>query len=142
VLANHGLLLRAAGERQQAQIEMEDALLAMTGMVGTDHPWTLGRALNAAAARNFAGDPESAAELSRTTGDHAALRLGREHPLTLSCRIALATDLRNLRRHQEADKAEEEALAALSATLGPQHPHTMAARSRTRPYWDFEPLSS
>jgi tetratricopeptide (TPR) repeat protein len=141
-LANHGLLLRAAGERQQSQIEIEDALIGMTRAVGAEHPWTLGCALNASGARNFAGDPESAAELSRATGEKAAERLGRHHPLTLSCRIALATDLRNLRRRQEADKIEEEALAALSATVGPQHPHTVAARSRTRPYWDFEPFSS
>ena len=65
---NHGLILRSAGERQQSQIEIEDALDLMTRAVGPDHSWTLGCALNATAARNFAGDPESAAELSRTTG--------------------------------------------------------------------------
>ncbi len=141
-LGNHGLVLRAAGERQQAQIEVEEALDRMTRAVGSDHYWTLGCALNAAAARNFGGDPESAADLSRLTGDRAAARYGAEHPLTLSCRVALATDLRNLRRRQEADKIEEEALAALARTLGPQHPHTVSARSRTRPYWDFEPFSA
>ncbi|WP_328916016.1 MULTISPECIES: FxSxx-COOH system tetratricopeptide repeat protein [unclassified Streptomyces] len=141
-LANHALLLRSAGERQQSQIEAEDALIAMTRAVGELHPWTLACALNVAAARNLGGDPESAAELSRTTADRAAARLGRNHPLTLSCRIALATDLRNLRRRQEADKIEEEALSALTRTLGPQHHHTVSARSRTRPYWDFEPFSS
>ncbi|WP_225846317.1 FxSxx-COOH system tetratricopeptide repeat protein [Streptomyces sp. HPF1205] len=140
-LANHGLLLRAAGERQQSQIEMEDALVAMTRAVGPDHPWTLGCAVNVSGARNFAADPDSAAELSRATGDKAAAVLGKQHPLTLTCRIALASDLRNLRRRQEADKIEEEALAALASTLGPQHPHTLAARSRTRPYWDFEAFS-
>jgi tetratricopeptide (TPR) repeat protein len=140
-LANHGLLLRAAGERRQSQIEVEDALIAMTRAVGADHPWTLGCALNVSAARNFAGDPESAAELSRATGEQAAVRLGANHPLTLSSRIALAGDLRLLRKRQEADRVEEEALAALAATLGPQHSHTVAARGRTRPYWDFEPFS-
>jgi tetratricopeptide (TPR) repeat protein len=141
-LANHGLLLRAAGERQQSQLQVEAALSAMTGAVGADHPWTLACALNAAAARNFAGDPENAADLSRRTAGTAAARLGRNHPLTLSCRIALATDLRNLRKRQEADKIEEEALAALATTLGAQHPHTVSARSRTRPYWDFEPFTT
>ncbi|WP_335977228.1 MULTISPECIES: FxSxx-COOH system tetratricopeptide repeat protein [Streptomycetaceae] len=141
-LANHGLLLRAAGERQQSQIEVEDALAAMSRVVGEEHPWTLGCALNVAAARNFAGDPEGAAELSRITADRAAARLGKDHPLSLSCRVALATDLRNLRRRPEADKVEEEALEALARTLGPQHPHTISGRSRSRPYWDFEPFSS
>ncbi|MDX6354411.1 MAG: hypothetical protein QOF98_1314, partial [Streptomyces sp.] len=110
--------------------------------VGADHPWTLGCALNVTGARNFAGDPESAAELSRATAERAAARLGKDHPLTLSCRVALASDLRNLRKRQEADKVEEEALEALSATLGPQHAHTLSARSRTRPHWDFEPFST
>ena len=92
----------------------------MTRAVGADHPWTLGCALNAAGARNFAGDPESAAELSRATGDTGRrARLGGHHPLTLSCRIALATDLRNLRQRQEADKIEEEALAALAGDPRP-----------------------
>jgi tetratricopeptide (TPR) repeat protein len=142
VLGNHGLVLRAAGERQQSQIEIEDSLTAMIRAVGPDHPWSLGCALNATGARNFAGDPESAAELSRTTAERAVGSLGKNHPLSLSCRIALATDLRNLRKRPEADKIEEEALAALSHTLGAQHPHTVAARSRSRPYWDFEPFSS
>jgi len=52
--------------------------------------------------------------------------------------IALAADLRALRKRQEADKIEEEALAGLVSTLGPTHVHTQAARSRTRPFWDFE----
>ncbi|WP_031522428.1 FxSxx-COOH system tetratricopeptide repeat protein [Streptomyces sp. NRRL F-5123] len=142
ILGNHGLILRAAGERQQSQLAIEGALVTMTAAVGDDHPWTLGCAMNATAARNFAGDPEGAADLARRTADRATAALGKEHPLTLSCRIALATDLRNLRRRPEADKVEEEALAILSSTLGPQHPHTVAARSRTRPYWDFEPFST
>jgi DNA-directed RNA polymerase specialized sigma24 family protein len=119
---------------------VEEALAAMTRALGADHPWTLGCALNASAARNLAGEPENAADLSHDTAVRAAARLGPRHPLTLSCRIAYATDLRNLRRRHEADKIEEEALAALAATLGPQHPHTVSARSRTRPHWDFEPF--
>lgn len=144
LLGNHGLMLRAAGERQQSLLETEEALTLMTRAVGPGHPWTLACALNAAAARNFAGDPESAADLSRDTAAAAAASpaLGPRHPLTLDCQIALATDLRNLRRRQEADKLEEEALATLSRTLGPQHPLTAAARARSRPHWDFEPFSS
>ncbi|MCE0446250.1 hypothetical protein LT493_20315 [Streptomyces tricolor] len=26
----------------------------------------------------------------------------------------------------------------LTRTLGAQHPHTLSARQRVRPYWDFE----
>ncbi|RKN06483.1 FxSxx-COOH system tetratricopeptide repeat protein [Streptomyces radicis] len=139
-LGNHALVLRAAGERQQALLLNEECLADMTAALGPDHPWTLGIALNASAGRNLEGDLEGAAELSRDTGRRAAAFLGPRHPMHLSCQIALATDLRGLRQRQEADKIEEEALAGLIATLGSQHVHTVTARSRVRPYWDFEPL--
>jgi tetratricopeptide (TPR) repeat protein len=138
--SNHALVLRGAGERQQAQVLVEEALVDMSTAVGPDHPWTLGTALNVTASRNLAGDAEGAAELSADTVRRSAESLGAEHPLTLSCRVALASDLRALRKHREAEKVEEEALAALAATLGGQHVHTVSARSRTRPFWDFEPL--
>ncbi|MEU4208961.1 hypothetical protein AB0F13_02965 [Streptomyces sp. NPDC026206] len=41
--------------------------------------------------------------------------------------------------HEEAGKVEADALQRLTRTLGAQHPHTLAARQRVRPYWDFEP---
>lgn len=65
--------------------------------------------------------------------------LGRTHPLTLSARIAYAADLRGLRDRRQAEKVEQEALSDLDSTLGSKHPHTVSARSRNRPYWDFEP---
>jgi hypothetical protein len=34
---------------------------------------------------------------------------------------------------------EAEALERLTRSLGAQHHHTLAARQRTRPYWDYEP---
>ncbi|WP_437071936.1 hypothetical protein [Streptomyces sp. enrichment culture] len=34
---------------------------------------------------------------------------------------------------------EAHALQALTRTLGPDHPHTVSARHRARPHWDFEP---
>lgn len=136
--ANHGLVLRAAGERQQSHAVLERALNGMAHAVGPSHPWTLGCALNVGGARSLAGEPEEAAELGRDTAARAVQMLGPVHPLTLSCQIALAADLRALRKRQEADKIEEEALAGLVSTLGPTHVHTQAARSRTRPFWDFE----
>ncbi|CAM5320172.1 tetratricopeptide repeat protein [Streptomyces tanashiensis] len=98
----------------------------------------LGCALNAGAARNFNGRVHDAAELSRDTLRRARHTLGNEHPLTLSCQVALATDLRGLRETEEAGKLEEDALLTLTRTLGAQHPHTLSARQRNRPYWDFE----
>ncbi|GAA2244194.1 ATP-binding protein [Streptomyces ruber] len=140
--ANHALILRSVGERDHALALIEQALVDMTAAVGENHPWTLGCAVNAAALRNLVGDPESAAELSRTTVTRAIESLGRTRPLTLTARIALAADLRALRDRRQAEKIEQEALSDLEATLGDQHVHTIAARSRTRPYWDFEPQAT
>ncbi|MEV1008104.1 FxSxx-COOH system tetratricopeptide repeat protein [Streptomyces sp. NPDC049881] len=137
---NHALVLRAAGERQQSLLINEECLADMTAALGADHPWTLGVALNASAGRNLEGDVEGAADLSRDTARRAAAVLGRTHPLYLSAQVAHATDLRGLRQRDEADKVEEEALSGLISTLGSQHVHTVSARSRVRPYWDFEPL--
>lgn len=66
--------------------------------------------------------------------------LGDGHPLTLSCQVALAADLRAAREQEEAGKLEEDGLLALTRTVGGQHPQTISARQRTRPYWDFEPF--
>ncbi|MFD8822841.1 FxSxx-COOH system tetratricopeptide repeat protein [Streptomyces sp. NPDC059605] len=137
--ANHALILRNVGERDQAHALLEQALADMTRAVGEHHPWTLGCAINASALRNLVGDPESAAALTDAVGTRATEVLGRLHPLTLSARIAHAADLRGLRERQRADKVETEALEDLRATLGDQHVHTVSARSRNRPYWDFEP---
>ncbi|RKN40454.1 FxSxx-COOH system tetratricopeptide repeat protein [Streptomyces hoynatensis] len=137
---NHALVLRAIGERQQSHMLTEECLADMSAALGLDHPWTLGVALNAAAGRNLEGDVEGAAELSRETVRRAGAVLGRTHPLYLSSQVALATDLRGLRRRREADKVEEEALSGLISSLGSQHAHTISARARVRPYWDFEPL--
>ena len=137
--SNHGLVLRAAGEREQSQHLLEESLTEMTAAVGPDHPWTLGTALNVTASRSLAGDAEAAAELSADTARRSAGRLGATHPLTLSCQVALAADLRDLHKNQEADETERQALAALAETLGDDHVHTLSARARTRPFWDFEP---
>lgn len=85
------------------------------------------------------GDPESAASLTDAVITRATETLGRTHPLTLSARIAHAADLRGVRERQRAEKVENEALGDLVTTLGAQHVHTVSARSRNRPYWDFEP---
>ncbi|GAQ56303.1 FxSxx-COOH system tetratricopeptide repeat protein [Streptomyces acidiscabies] len=138
--ANQALVLRNVGERDHAHAVLEQALTDMTATLGDRHPWTLGVALNAAALRNLVGDPESAEILSRATVLGATEFLGRTHPLTLSTRIAHAADLRNLRDRRQAEKVEQEALTDFEATLGRQHPHTISARSRVRPYWDFEPV--
>ncbi|MEU4654502.1 FxSxx-COOH system tetratricopeptide repeat protein [Streptomyces sp. NPDC023723] len=137
--ANQALILRNVGERDHSHALIEQALAEMTDAVGERHPWTLGCALNASALRNLMGDVEGAAELSRQTVGRATEWLGRTHPLTLSTRVAHAADLRGLRDGRRAEKVEQEALSDLDATLGSKHSHTVSARSRNRPYWDFEP---
>ncbi|CAL9403985.1 hypothetical protein SUDANB171_01514 [Streptomyces sp. enrichment culture] len=138
--ANHALVLRVAGERRESQWLIERCLEEMTTAVGADHPWTLGIALNTAVGRNLEDDLERAADLSRENVRRSAAVLGREHPLSLTSQLALASDLRGLRRRQEADQVEEAALSGLISSLGTHHTHTVAARSRSRVYWDFEPL--
>ncbi|MFG2567760.1 FxSxx-COOH system tetratricopeptide repeat protein [Streptomyces sp. NPDC048567] len=137
--ANHALILRSVGERQQAYHLMEEALADMERAVGERHPWTLGCAINASAIRNLIGDVEAAVALTDSVVTRATEVLGRTHPLALSARIAHAADLRGIRDRQRAEKFETEALGDLEATLGAQHVHTVSARSRNRPYWDFEP---
>jgi tetratricopeptide (TPR) repeat protein len=140
--ANQALILRNVGERDHGHVLAEQALAEMTQAVGENHPWTLGCALNASALRNLVGDVEGAAGLSRDTVTRATESLGRTHPLTLSTRIAYAADLRALRDRRQAEKVEQEALSDLDATLGSNHSHTVSARSRNRPYWDFEPQTT
>ncbi|MFE6287368.1 FxSxx-COOH system tetratricopeptide repeat protein [Streptomyces sp. NPDC057877] len=137
--ANHALILRGVGEREQAHALLEQAVADMTSAVGEHHPWTLGCAVDASALRNLLGQLEAAVELSRNTVAGATEALGRTHPLTLSARVALAADLRDAGDRRQAEKVEEEALSDLAATLGEQHVHTVSARSRVRPFWDFEP---
>ncbi|MEV6007771.1 FxSxx-COOH system tetratricopeptide repeat protein [Streptomyces sp. NPDC051976] len=84
-LGNHGLVLRASGEREESQAVLENALAAMTVAVGADHPWALACALNAAGAYHLAGEESRAAELARRTAARAVERLGADHPLTTAC---------------------------------------------------------
>ncbi|GAA2514625.1 tetratricopeptide repeat protein [Streptomyces longisporus] len=139
MLSNIGLVMQTIGERAEAMSMFEAALAGLTANLGPDHPWALGCALNAAGARNANGRVREAVELSRDTLRRARSVLGDEHPLTLSCQVALAADLRAAQEMEEAGKHEENGLLGLTRTFGAQHSHTVAARRRTRPYWDFEP---
>ncbi|MET9452121.1 hypothetical protein [Streptomyces cinerochromogenes] len=77
-------------------------------------------------------------ELSRDTLRRSRHTPGHEHPLALSCQVAPAAELRAAHEQEEAGKLEEDALLGLTRTLGAQHPHTISARRRVRPSWDFE----
>ncbi|MGI5348865.1 FxSxx-COOH system tetratricopeptide repeat protein [Streptomyces sp. CA-250714] len=137
--SNAGLVLQAEGERDGALNMFEQALAGLTTLLGADHPATLGCALNTSGGRNFSEALEDAFELSRDTLERCRRVLGEDHPLTLSCMVAHAGDLRSLRRREEARAMESEALERFTRSLGAQHQHTLAARQRTRPYWDYEP---
>ncbi|MFF1808944.1 FxSxx-COOH system tetratricopeptide repeat protein [Streptomyces sp. NPDC058251] len=144
VHANQALVLQAVGERDEARFLADRAHADMERAVGPGHPWALGCALNASAAAALAGDSAAALAMSLDTAARAEADevLGAVHPLTLSARIALAADLRATGDRREAERLEEAALDDLVATLGSDHPRTRAARSRERPYWDFEPLTT
>ncbi|ASQ96930.1 FxSxx-COOH system tetratricopeptide repeat protein [Streptomyces sp. 11-1-2] len=135
--ANEALTL---GTDDKARVG-ESLLTGMAHAVGERHPWTLGVALNTAATYYAMGELADACVLSRSTASQAAEALGERHPLTLLAQVGLAADLRVIRGgRDEADVIEEVALGGLDAVLGPDHPRTVAARNRTRPTWDFEPL--
>ncbi|MFJ6986840.1 MULTISPECIES: hypothetical protein [unclassified Streptomyces] len=91
-----------------------------------------------AATPTAAGEPQAAAELGRDAVDRAVAAVGAGHVLAVNLEAGLAQDLRVLGRTAEADEREGRALAALSASHGPDHPQTLYMRSRARPYWDFE----
>lgn len=99
----------------------------------------MGCALNTSGGRNLGEALDDAYALSHDAHLRARATLGEDHPLTLSCMIANAADLRSLRRREEAREVEAEALERLTRSLGAQHHHTLAARQRTRPHWDYEP---
>ncbi|MFG2813353.1 FxSxx-COOH system tetratricopeptide repeat protein [Streptomyces sp. NPDC048410] len=138
-LGNLGLAVGHTGDHRRALALAETAYRGIADAVGRDHPWTLGCALNLSGARSLAYDVPGAHELSRETALGAARLLGATHPLALSARTALADDLRGLGESAEAAGHERYAVRTLSATLGPEHPHTRDAQRRLRPYWDFEP---
>ncbi|MFE7180654.1 FxSxx-COOH system tetratricopeptide repeat protein [Streptomyces erythrochromogenes] len=138
-VGNLGLVLRAQGERAEGLSLAEQALVGMRGALGSRHPWTLGCALNATGHRNITGRLEDALDLSRETLRTAERVLGPDHPMTLSAQIALASDLRSVREDTEAGKHEDAGIKGLTRTLGAQHVHTVSAKQRARPYWDFEP---
>ena len=77
MLSNTGLVMQAAGERAEAMSMFESALAGLTVMLGPDHPWVLGCALNTASGRSFNGRIGDAAELSRDIlcrpGTHSAM---------------------------------------------------------------------
>ncbi|MFK4107807.1 FxSxx-COOH system tetratricopeptide repeat protein [Streptomyces sp. NPDC002176] len=138
-LGNLGLAVGHTGDHRRALALAETAYRGIADAVGRDHPWALGCALNLSGARSLAYDVPGAHELSRETALGAARLLGATHPLALSARAALADDLRGLGESAEAAGHERYAVRTLSATLGPEHPHTRDAQRRLRPYWDFEP---
>jgi Tetratricopeptide repeat/TIR domain len=139
---NHALVLRALGERQAAVALMDTVLPGLDRTVGADHPWTIGALVNSSSCRNLLGDVAVASEQSREGLRRARKTLGTDHPLTLTCGIAYAADLRALGRREEAAGVEDEMMERLSHLLGPNHPHTRSARTRQRPYWDTEFLST
>jgi tetratricopeptide (TPR) repeat protein len=138
-VSNLGLVLRAQGEREEAHSLCEQALVGMDNALGSRHPWTLGCAVNASAGRSFTRRFAEAYALSVVTYDGCRAVLGEDHPMTLTAQVALACDLRDAQRGDEADPLEQDALRRLATTLGPQHIHTVSARERVRPYWEFEP---
>ncbi|MFD4526072.1 tetratricopeptide repeat protein [Streptomyces sp. NPDC058470] len=129
------------GVQDRSRALAEQAFDDMTRALGRRHPWTLGCALNAAAAA-LAGDHERAFAISTDIAHGSADVLGPRHQPALSARIALAADLRATGDPEGARRRQQDVLGRLAATPGTGHPGTLAARNRERRHWDLEPLTT
>ncbi|MDX3225595.1 FxSxx-COOH system tetratricopeptide repeat protein [Streptomyces sp. ME19-01-6] len=134
--ASHGAALLSS-DAGLARTVLEKALTEMTAALGEDHPWTLGIAVNTAAAHQIVGDRTDACALSREAALRAERVLGQRHPLTLVARLALAADLREIKGgREEAWAIERAAVDELAAVFGTEH----GLLGPARVLWNFEPL--
>ncbi|MEU5638309.1 FxSxx-COOH system tetratricopeptide repeat protein [Streptomyces milbemycinicus] len=134
--ASHGAALLSS-DAGLARTMLEKALTEMTAALGEDHPWTLGIAVNTAAALQIVGDRTDACALSREAALRAERVLGQRHPLTLMARLALAADLREIKGgREEAWAIERAAVDDLAGVFGTEH----GLLGPARVLWNFEPL--
>ena len=96
------------------------------GVLGTEHPSTLGSMNDLALVLSSQGKYEEAEEMH---GQALALRervLGKEHPDTLTSVYCLAYLLHHKKRYKDADVFYHRAYSGYRKTLGEKHPTTAA----------------
>ena len=135
---NLAVVLRAAGDREEAQRLDEAALLALTGQLGEQHPYALAAATNLAEDLLLSGALDRATELSWTTYQRSVEARGADHPDTLA--VAVNVALNKVAGGDEAGGQTllEQTHKALSSVLGASHPATLDALRGRRAECDIE----
>jgi hypothetical protein len=137
MLVNSAAVLRALGDRTQAQDRDEHAWTELRRRLGDDHPYTL------CAHHNFATDLALLGYEGRAHDEFKSLSANRSrgdaHPDTLAATVNRVLARQLVGGRQSADGELTAAIVALEESLGAQHPQVRAARAREWLECDIEP---
>lgn len=135
---NLAVVLRAAGDRDEARRLDERALARLTEQLGEQHPYTLAAATNLAGDLFLAGSLAQAQEMSWTTYEKSVDALGAEHPDTLVVAVNAALDKVAGGDESGGQALLEQAHKTMSSVLGVNHPATLDAMRGRRAECDIE----
>ena len=110
-------------------VELEVAVAVVEGVLGPDHPDTLGLRNNLALVYKSVGRFGEAIELFEQVLDERKRLLGADYPDTLTTRSNLASVYYSVGRFGEAIDAWEELLLDCQRVLGADHPVTLDVRN-------------
>ncbi|MER5884519.1 FxSxx-COOH system tetratricopeptide repeat protein [Streptomyces sp. NPDC001941] len=136
---NLAIYQRLTGEREAALALSRRTMHQYREVLGPDHPYTLTSAMNHATDVLAGGDPEGAIELERAAYGAFVRVQGADHYDAIGCASNLAIDLREAGLDDEARQVHQEALRQARATMGYEHPTTLAVRDWVRLDSDIEP---
>jgi hypothetical protein len=122
-----GAAMRELGHTAQAR-QLEAVVVGVhTGVLGPEHPHTLGAMANLAISLQDMGDLAGARELAEKVLGVCTRVLGPEHPHTLSAMANLAISLHGMGDLAGARELREAVLGVRTGVLGPEHPDTLDA---------------
>ncbi|WP_141576640.1 FxSxx-COOH system tetratricopeptide repeat protein [Actinomadura sp. WMMA1423] len=126
--------MSALGDHLGARDRARATLVVHARQMGKEHPHTLLVENNLGCYLRSAGDLEEAVALASKVVPALELALGgqppgRGHPFVLSATINYANCLGDVRRCEEAEALERDALARLTELVGERHPDTNVCRA-------------
>jgi tetratricopeptide (TPR) repeat protein len=121
-----GTALCLEGDYAVARDHVQRAIDGLESGLGEDHPYTLAAKLTLASALARLGELSEATRLQELVAASRAERLGPQHPDTVRCRVNLLLTKTGLGTPGAAADREQ-AVAELTALLGPGHPDVRAA---------------
>jgi len=129
-LRSISLRLDPAEDNTSAKSLNAEALRDMRDVLGEGHPQTLACKLSYATAHRVIGEPATAVLLAEAAlaGFLARPGMPENHPSPAICRVELGLALASAGQNEEAIEPARSGLNALTASLGPAHPYTIAAR--------------